>query len=180
MIHNWRQILVGILILNTCIYRLINADKRLLSIPMKFIIGMCFATATMFVAGSIEIARQKNWEPGGNLSNLTISAQIPQVFLIGTSELFVMVASFEYAYFSAPRSAQAFFMSLRFCALGISSFLGATYISLYETHSEKLDFSVNMHRKEIINYFHLILCHGSVMKSENLIGVFPVISSFLE
>jgi hypothetical protein len=34
-------------------------------------------------------------------------------------------------------------MSLRFCSIGISSFIGAVYINLFPTPSFKLDFSVS-------------------------------------
>lgn len=42
-----------------------------------------------------------------------------------------MVASCEYAYFAAPRSAQSLFMSLHFCAVGVGSFLGAAYMAFF-------------------------------------------------
>ena len=62
---------------------------------------------------------------------------------MGLSELFIMVASFEYAYFAAPRSAQSLFMSLRFCSAGISSFIGAAYVAYYPSPSFQLDFGVS-------------------------------------
>lgn len=78
------------------------------------------------------------------MSNLTIYHQIPQDLFMGFSELFIMVASFEYAYFAAPRSAQTLFMSLRFCSIGISSFIGTGYIAAFATSSFHLDFSVSI------------------------------------
>lgn len=62
---------------------------------------------------------------------------------MGLAELFVMVASFEFAYFAAPRSAQTLFMSLRFFSIGLSSFIGSGYIAAFQTESSSLDFTVS-------------------------------------
>lgn len=74
---------------------------------------------------------------GPNHYNLTIFAQIPQNIGIGFSQLFAMVASYEFAYFAAPRSAQSLFMSLRFSAAGIASFIGTAYSNVFLTSAEK-------------------------------------------
>ncbi len=75
-------------------------------------------------------------------SSLNISFQLPQNICMGLAEIFATVASLEYAYLAAPRSAQTLFMSLQFCSLGISSFIGNGYISIYSTTSN-FDFSVS-------------------------------------
>jgi hypothetical protein len=76
---------------------------------------------------------------------------------MGVSEIFAMVASFEYAYFAAPRSAQTLFMSLRFCSLGISSFIATGYFTIFSKLSSKLDFSVCIRRYR--SFFHnYLLC----------------------
>jgi hypothetical protein len=72
---------------------------------------------------------------------------------MGVSELFVMVASFEFAYLAAPRSAQTLFMSLRFCAIGLSSFIGTGYIAAFKTKSSSLDFTVSI---EIANSIFVV------------------------
>lgn len=74
---------------------------------------------------------------------------------MGLSELFMITASFEYAYFAAPRSGQTLFMSLRFCSVGISSFIGAAYILVFPTPKFDLDFSVSM---KIEWYYSCFLC----------------------
>lgn len=81
---------------------------------------------------------------GDKSSNLTVFAQLPQVISMGMSEVFVMVASFEYAYAAAPRSARSLFMSLRFCFVGISSFINAACIKAFPTPSFILDYSVSV------------------------------------
>ena len=69
---------------------------------------------------------------------------------MGFSEIFVMVASFEYAFFAAPRSAQTLFMSLRFCSLGVSSFIAAVFMLPFSTDSTEpgrkpfMDFTVSI------------------------------------
>lgn len=56
---------------------------------------------------------------------------------MGFSELFCIVASSEFAYFAAPRSAQSLFMSLRFAAAGIASFIGTGYRNVFLTPADK-------------------------------------------
>jgi hypothetical protein len=51
------------------------------------------------------------------------------------------VAAFEFAYFAARRSAQAFFMSLRFTVVGIASFIGSAYMTIFLNTTILLDFS---------------------------------------
>ena len=62
---------------------------------------------------------------------------------MGLSEIFAMVASYEFAYYAATRSAQSLFMSLRFCLSGISSFIGAAYVYFFPTTSVQLNFLVS-------------------------------------
>lgn len=76
-------------------------------------------------------------------STLSIFAQLPQNICMGLAEIFATVASLEYAYLAAPRSAQALLMSLQFCSLGISSAIGKVYLSLYSTTTGIFDFSVS-------------------------------------
>ncbi len=69
---------------------------------------------------------------------------------MGCAEVFTTVAAYEFAYFAAPRSAQAFFMSLHFCSLGISSYIGSAYIFAFPTTKFILDFSVSI----VIESYH--------------------------
>ena len=75
-------------------------------------------------------------------SKLSILFQLPQYLCIGLSELFTLVGSYEYAYFCAPRSAQALFMSLRFCTLGLSSYIGAAFLYAFPTSKISVNFTV--------------------------------------
>ncbi len=50
--------IVGILILNMCVYKYLDARKRSLTIGAKFVIGMCFAFICMIIAGTVETCRQ--------------------------------------------------------------------------------------------------------------------------
>jgi hypothetical protein len=75
-------------------------------------------------------------------SDLSLIFQLPQNICMGLSEVFGTVASLEFAFRAAPRSGQSLFMSLQFCSLGLSSFLGIGYLSIYPTASNKFDFSV--------------------------------------
>ena len=77
-------------------------------------------------------------------SSVSIYFQLLETILMGFSEIFATVASYQYAYFAAPRSAQSLFMSLWFFSTGVSSFIGAAYIAVFPTPSFKLDFSVSI------------------------------------
>jgi hypothetical protein len=72
---------------------------------------------------------------------------------MGISELFAMVASYEFAYFTAPRSAQSLFMSLHFCSVGVSSFISAAYIYIFPTTKFVVDFTVSVKiEKDFVDY----------------------------
>jgi len=47
--------------------------------------------------------------------------------LIGLSEVFGVVASFEFAYYTSPRSAQSLFMSFRFTVAGVAQFVNTGF-----------------------------------------------------
>ncbi len=76
-------------------------------------------------------------------SNLSIYTQLPQNILIGFSQLFAMIASYEYAYFAAPISAQSLFMSLHFCSDGIASFIDTIYINFFPNSDVEINFEVS-------------------------------------
>ena len=80
-------------------------------------------------------------------SSLNIFFQLPQNICMGLAEIFATIASLEYAYLAAPRSGQTLFMSLQFCSLGISSFIGKGYLSIF-TIKENFDFDVRMREKK--------------------------------
>lgn len=128
---------------------------------------MYFALFNMCIAGIVEIFRQDQchgeiiWGELFNkykwnileskISDLSIFVQLPQNIFMGFSQLFAMVASYEYAYFAAPLSGQSLFMSLHFCSIGIPSLIGTVYSYILPT-SSALDFSVsNLYQNETIS-----------------------------
>ncbi|CAF4613781.1 unnamed protein product [Rotaria sp. Silwood1] len=138
-------IILVILILNTCVHKRLHINNRPFSIKIRMIIGMISATLSMCITGIVEIFRQKKCDSSfqqtiGNATyyaaDMSIFYQFPQYISIGLSEVFASVASFEFAYLAAPQSAQSLVMSLRFCSVGLSSFLGSAYISIYESAYE--------------------------------------------
>ncbi len=72
-------------------------------------------------------------------SHLSIYVELPQNIGLGFSQLFALIASCEYAYFAAPRSAQSLFMSLHFCSIGIASFIGAAYMAIFSSVASNFD-----------------------------------------
>ena len=147
----------SIMFLNAFVYKRLQASGRSFSIKSRIIIGMISATFAMCLAGAVEIFRQdicqtQNFTqtigtrlleihfhshsrcPLGDkqylAANMSILYQFPQYVGIGLSEVFTSVASLEFAYLAAPRSAQSLIMSLRFCSAGLSSFVGSGLVSV--------------------------------------------------
>ena len=100
-------------------------------------------------------------------SNLTIYAQLPQYMLMEFSELFIMLNSYKFAYFVAPRSAQSLFLSFYFCSIGISSFLSVAYTTIFSNTSSSLDFRVSKANDRF-----------SSVRSFSVLQIFTRISSF--
>ncbi|CAF4108315.1 unnamed protein product [Rotaria sp. Silwood2] len=91
-----------------------------------------------------------------NNSDLSIFTQLPQYICMGVSEVFGMVASFEFAYMAAPRSAQSLIMSLRFCSLGLSSFIGDAYVKVMTITIKNLDFDCQNSKEILYIYFYVL------------------------
>lgn len=121
---------------------------------------MILASISMCITGIVEIIRQNycipskvfyriflifnvNFFSDENNSDMNIFFQLPQNICMGLAEIFATVGSLEFAYLAAPRSAQSLFMSLQFCSLGLSSFIGNGYFALYSSTSN-MDFAVSM------------------------------------
>ncbi|CAM2697840.1 unnamed protein product [Rotaria socialis] len=150
------SIIIGILFLNAFVYKYLAAYDQSTVILIKFVIGMILASVTMFIAGIIENVRQQQCHPGMNSSDLSILTQLPQYMFMGLSEVFGMVASFEFAYLAAPRSAQSFIMSLRFCSLGLSSFISDAYVKLMTVTLKKFDFDCPNSKQILYFYFYIL------------------------
>jgi dipeptide/tripeptide permease len=151
--------LVTIFFLNAFVYKRLRASGRSFPINSRIIIGLVSATLAMFMAGTVEIVRQGICKTNNftqtigiyfivlftfkdNLyyiigdkaylaANMSVFFQFPQYMGIGLSEVFTSVASLEFAYLAAPRSAQSLIMSLRFCSAGLSSFFGSGIVGLF-------------------------------------------------
>jgi len=96
----------------------------------------------MCIAGTVELIRQN--QCSHHQDNLSVFLQIPQYVTIGVAEIFALVASYEFAYYAAPFSAQSLFMSLHFCSAGLASFLNIAYMAIVSPTSLTSDFSVSL------------------------------------
>lgn len=170
--------------MNTFLYKFLDSRNRPVTIVTKFIFGMIFACISMCLAGSIEVARQNQCVDtgfpgesfnsiylvlmhfllyvhvlGNSTSTLTIFAQLPQEITLGLSEMLIVMASYEFAFYAAPRSAQSLFMSFRFCSLAIASFIGAAYIASFSTNSAHTtsNFSVSTISRQSFSLYLILL-----------------------
>lgn len=186
------------MILNLLVYRFIDASHRPVTILTKFIIGMSFAFLSMVSAGSVEISRQSHCSESkvshiiyinyliiyyyilaATNSDLSIYTQLPQYIFVGLAQVFGMIASYEFAYFAAPRSAQSLFMSLHFCSAGVSSFLGAAYTNFFPSPDVEIDFQVIKKSNDFFFSYFSILSIFSVKRIITGTGVFTCIFIFL-
>ncbi|CAF1137149.1 unnamed protein product [Rotaria sordida] len=150
-------IIISVMILIKFVYKYMDIQNRTMIIKIKLIIGMILASLTMCIAGIIEIFRQKHCTKEKDDSDLSIFFQLPQNICMGLSEVFATVASLEFAYLAAPQSAQSLLMSLQFCSLGLSSFIGKAYLSMYSTTSNGLDFScLSLNQWTFTTYFFIL------------------------
>ena len=88
---------------------------------------------------------------GSNTANLSFATQLPSNIFMGLSELFIMAASFEFAYFASRRSTHSLFMSLRFCSIGVSSFIGWIYMTIFAETGTLLDFKVSVRSDKFLS-----------------------------
>ncbi|CAF1488802.1 unnamed protein product [Adineta steineri] len=133
-------IIVTIFLLNTFVYKRLQASGRSFPINTRIVIGMVSAALSMCMAGTVEIFRQNICKTQNFTqiiadkeyiaANMSVFFQFPQYVGIGLSEVFTSVASLEFAYLAAPQSAQSLIMSLRFCSAGLSSFFGSGIVGL--------------------------------------------------
>ena len=171
LFHN----LVGVIILNKFVYKCLLKQRKSLTIGIKFVISMCFAVVVMLVAGSTEVLRQRLCPPRGGvsddhidlsfiavnlleenatISNLHIYAEVPQCIGLGIAQTFGLLASLEFAYFIAPRSAQSLFMSLHFIARILSEDIVDEYMNSLSDTNYGLNFSVSV--KAALYFFYLL------------------------
>jgi hypothetical protein len=75
---------------------------------------------------------------------------------MGFSQIFALVASYEYAYFAAPVSAQSLFMSLNFCSAGISSIISTVYINVFPNPKVDLNFKVSIKTNDFLSLFYVL------------------------
>ena len=72
---------------------------------------------------------------------------------MGLSKLFLLVTSYEFAYFASRRSGRSLFMGLRYFSIGASSFVDSLYIHIFPG----TDASVNFIVRIASNYFALLI-----------------------
>lgn len=106
---------------------------------------MFFAIVAMCLAAIIEIVRQQECPTDGlsDASNLTVFVHIPEDVTIGIAQMFNLLASFEFAYFVAPRSAQCIFMTFHSSSVIAASYAGVAFDTLLASQKHPIDFTVD-------------------------------------
>lgn len=91
-------------------------------------------------------------------SDLLIYYQIPQNILMGLSKLFLLVASYEFAYFTSRRSGRSFFMGLRYFSIGLSSFIDSLYDHIFPGTDSSINYYVSICQLSFLltSTFHFI------------------------
>lgn len=88
----------------------------------------------MFIAGLIELIRMHDCSDTASHSTLSVYTQFPQHISIGFAQTFGLLASFEFAYFIAPRSAKSLFMSFHFISRILSDYIVEAYMVNFKSH----------------------------------------------
>ena len=189
--------LVGIAIFNLFVYKCLDARHRSLTITIKIVIGMSLAFLTALTAGIIEIVRGQRCHHGmiisskelfilfissnplDNKDDLSIYYLLIQNFGIGFSQLFAVVASYEYAYLAAPIAAQSLFMSLHFCSAGMAQFIGVAYAATIPQFNVSTIFSVSIKTIILLIIYFEFGNTFSVRATNHMIGFVTDISSLL-
>lgn len=117
----------------------------------------------MLVRCTLIISGRTNY----NASDMSIFYQLPQYIGIGLSEVFTSVASLEFAYLAAPRSAQSLIMSLRFCSAGLSSFIGSLYVGAFVLVKKDFTFENNKVREPFTSIQSVLLLFSVLRLRKN-------------
>ena len=96
-------------------------------------------------------------------STLSIYGQLPQHMSLGIAQIFGLLASLEFAYFIAPRSAQSLFMSFHSISRILADYIVEGYMANF-----KLDFSVCMKIKSYLYVVSYILRILTVYKQRTM------------
>ncbi|KAK3747378.1 hypothetical protein RRG08_035808 [Elysia crispata] len=145
---------IGIIVLIPVVDKMVYPFFERIRYPLTFLkrigIGMVLAAAGVTVAGIVEIYRKKalEKEDGAHIqvlagqqftaSSMSVFAQIPQFFLIGTSEIFASITVLEFAYHQAPVAMQGLLTGLFLATPGIGTW-GAAGILLLVREATKDD-----------------------------------------
>ncbi|GFR85843.1 solute carrier family 15 member 4 [Elysia marginata] len=141
---NTTCVILLIPVFDKLIYPFFERIGRPLTYLKRIGIGMIFAAAGVTVAGVVEIYRKRvlNSEQGAHIqilagesftaSNMSVFVQVPQFFLIGTSEIFASVTFLEFAYNQAPVAMQGLLTGLFFLACGIGNWMAAVILSIVQ------------------------------------------------
>lgn len=85
-----------------------------------------------------------------NSSNLSIYAQTPQYIILGLSQAFGLLASIQFAYFIAPRSAKSLFMSLHYISRITAEYIADEFMTYLLTTSSEVNFSVSIKTEQSV------------------------------
>ena len=83
---------------------------------------------------------------------------------LGLSKLFVLVASYEYAYLASRRSGRSFFMGIRYFAISASAFIDSLYIHVFPGTDTTVNFVVcylSIENSYFVNRFIFVVSNRS-------------------
>ena len=104
-------VLVLIPIMDHLVYPLVSYCGISFTPLRRIGVGMLFVSASVIVAGVVEIYRRNTWTDGGfcvqtvfnetrNASSVNVLWQIPQFMLVGSSEVLMVITGMQNLYFS--------------------------------------------------------------------------------
>lgn len=152
-------VLITILIpiFDSLIYPFLNSHNILTTHLKRMSFGMILTALSFIVCGFVELALLNN-----NKGEIAVLWQLPQLFIITVSEIFVSVTGLEFSYSYSPKSMKAIVMALYFLTSAAGDFCGGLLYSFLASfrhnhrHGDDNSISDNSDGKD--RMFMMFLC----------------------
>lgn len=137
--------------------------------PLRRIgVGMLLASASVIVAGVVEIQRRNTWKGGGfckqevldetiNASSVNVFWQIPQFMLVGASEVLTVITGLEFAYSQAPQSLQGLVMGAFLVTTALGNYVASVLVVIVRAASNNVWYPSEDPNKGYMEYFFFLL-----------------------
>jgi len=161
-------VLVLIPIMDHVVYPLVSYCGISFTPLRRIGVGMLLASASVIVAGVVEIQRRNTWIDGGfciqtvfdesrNASSVNVFWQIPQFMLVGSSEVLMVITGLEFAYSQAPQSLQGLVMGAFLVTSALGSYVAIVLVIIVRAASNSDWYPSEDPNHGHMEYFYFLL-----------------------